>query len=394
MYTVPDLTFHRTDRSIVFVFGFSRGAYTAQLLSALVSDIGVVDLREEALENVEDELIFCGKIVEEWASEKGELTGVHLSAIKDYITPVPKIEAVALFDMVSALGTPTQLISKTKVKKFTFADTLRPSVQHAFHALAITEHRKNFPALVWKKIPNNGKQCWFVGHHTAIGAGPKAGVTVGNLTLIWMISQLRDIMGIDEHQLDKYLAESKPGAAFIPDSKKGKFKALGDYYRAPDVGSKTGNPGNEYIHLSARPQEFTGLTRIPTRGSSFKKVLVAMKHSTRGWTWKTTLDAEVPEDVPSAFETEKLNDIRDQVEQLGPFPESGKDPEGTHPTPDEPVAKKQKLPSGKKLEKNPVGGLNARSGRDAEVKPTVRGQKEAEAAFPKKLKKKKVLASS
>lgn len=339
-----------------------------------------------------DELIFCGKIVEEWASEKGKLTGKHLSAIKDYVTPVPKIEALAVFETVSSVGTLVQVEELKKSlakltpwnptpKKFTFADTLRDNVQYAFQALALCEHRKNFPAVVWKKIPNHGKQCWFVGYHSTIGSGPKAGVTVGNLTLIWMVSQLRNIMGIDEVQLESYLAaDSEPGAASIIDSYKGFFKAPGNYFRVDDVGSKAGNPGNEYIHMSAEKLEFRRLTRIPNRGLIFKKILKSRKKTAQGWIWTTSVDdKKVPEDVPLAFEKKHLDDIKKRIGALGSPPASEPNSEGTQSVQAvEPI-------------KNPK--LNARSGRDTGKKPTIRSQENAEAAAPKKKKKKQPVST-
>ena len=107
-------------------------------------------------------------------------------------------------------------------------------------------------------------------------------------------------------------------------------------------------------------------------------------------------EAEVPEDVPSDFEKEKLDGIKDQIELLGPFSASGTGPEGTQDAsttePPEPVASGSGVQSEdaetdavKKPVKNPK--LNVRSGRDTDKKPTIRKQEDAEAAAPKKKKK-------
>lgn len=83
-------------------------------------------------------------------------------------------------------------------------------MEHAFHALAIDEHRGPFSPTLWEQ-PNNPqklkvlKQCWFPGVHSNIGGSyPDAGIS--NISLAWMVSQLEDtdggILSFDAKYLD------------------------------------------------------------------------------------------------------------------------------------------------------------------------------------------------
>lgn len=80
---------------------------------------------------------------------------------------------------------------------FTFVDTVvSPLVQHAFHALALDEHRKHYTPTIWEKPegqnwPETLKQVWFTGNHTLIGGGNQTNNAMPNIALAWMINQLR-----------------------------------------------------------------------------------------------------------------------------------------------------------------------------------------------------------
>ena len=109
-----------------------------------------------------------------------------------------------------ALGIPVDF-SKDYVKPYSFVNTKVPQhVQHAFHALAIDEHRNLFSPTLWEQPDephrlNLLKQCWFPGSHSNIGGGwPDAGIS--NIALAWMISQLEEtdggILSFDPEYLD------------------------------------------------------------------------------------------------------------------------------------------------------------------------------------------------
>jgi hypothetical protein len=100
---------------------------------------------------------------------------------------------------LGALGIPLPWSAKN-VKPYSFVNTkVAQHVQHAFHALAIDEHRNLFSPTLWEQPDephklNVLKQCWFPGSHSNIGGSwPDAGIS--NISLAWMISQLEDTDG-------------------------------------------------------------------------------------------------------------------------------------------------------------------------------------------------------
>jgi hypothetical protein len=81
-----------------------------------------------------------------------------------------------------------------------------PIVEHAFQALALDEQRALDQPTVWEgpSGPNRLKvlkHCWLPGVHTNVGGGyDDAGNA--NITLAWMMSRLRDLLGFDEDYID------------------------------------------------------------------------------------------------------------------------------------------------------------------------------------------------
>jgi uncharacterized protein (DUF2235 family) len=94
-----------------------------------------------------------------------------------------KIKFVGVWDTVGSLGVPLGSAA-AKVRKYRFFDThLRLDNEHAFHALALDEHRKNFEPTLWTRTVRAGQagapdrpidhveQRWFVGAHANVGGG-------------------------------------------------------------------------------------------------------------------------------------------------------------------------------------------------------------------------------
>jgi Uncharacterized alpha/beta hydrolase domain (DUF2235) len=99
-------------------------------------------------------------------------------------------------------------------RAYGFHDTkLHPSIEYAFHALALDEHRRPFSPTLWslstppsdKSQPRTKKliQCWFPGMHINIGGGSsdvleeeKKHLTdmesMSNITYAWMVDRVRE----------------------------------------------------------------------------------------------------------------------------------------------------------------------------------------------------------
>lgn len=173
------------DDDELFIFGFSRGAYTARSLSGLICKCGV--LRLGAPLSIEQ--LYARYRIYDAPTIRSLLgkplpNGASLEErwLTAYSQPT-KVKFVGVWDTVGSLGLPVWSMA-AKVRKYRFLDThLRLDNEYAFHALALDEHRKNFEPTFWTRTDRVGhegaaerqidkvEQRWFVGAHANVGGG-------------------------------------------------------------------------------------------------------------------------------------------------------------------------------------------------------------------------------
>ncbi len=180
----------------IYLFGFSRGAYTVRAFAAFIAKCGVISSadcpNDKDLDQAIKELV---KAYHTAAREGTALqTDINLQSIDD-------IHFVGVWDTVSAVGAPfgfgfDWLIQR--LFKFYFSDLkLNDKVTYARQALALDDERKSFHPLVWDESEENNvegrlpriKQVWFAGVHSNVGGGyPKQGMSYEALD--WMLDEL------------------------------------------------------------------------------------------------------------------------------------------------------------------------------------------------------------
>jgi uncharacterized protein (DUF2235 family) len=169
----------------IFIFGFSRGAYTARSLSGLICKCGVLKLGAPlSIEQLyaRYRLYDATTIRTLLANGLPKDPSIEKQWLVKYSRPT-KIEFVGVWDSVGSLGHPLGSAA-SKVHKYRFLDThLRLDNEHAFQALALDEHRRNFEPTFWTKTVKAGQaaaadrpiekveQRWFVGAHANVGGG-------------------------------------------------------------------------------------------------------------------------------------------------------------------------------------------------------------------------------
>jgi len=177
----------------IYLFGFSRGAYTVRSLAGLIRASSIVR-REKmraiptAFENYRDREIGPDHSEAEWFREK--------NGWEDKV----EIEALCCWDTVGALGIPdlNRFLPFDEFfnRKHEFHDTkVSRMVKHALHALAIDERRKVFVNTPMTRNslgePYKGiHQCWFIGDHGGVGGGDVQKVGLSDIALGWMINTL------------------------------------------------------------------------------------------------------------------------------------------------------------------------------------------------------------
>ncbi len=178
----------------IYLFGFSRGAYTARSVAGFIRNCGI--LKKEHAHNIHDAFCFYKSGNDEDNPDSDKMKNYR----KRYSHPLLNIKFIGVWDTVGALGVPSPGLSilNNDFLELGFHDLkLSIFVQNAFHALAIDEKRKIFNAALWESSKNNGKpgfpaqrieQVWFPGVHSNIGGGYLKD-KLCNTTLLWMIDR-------------------------------------------------------------------------------------------------------------------------------------------------------------------------------------------------------------
>ncbi|MDJ0578980.1 DUF2235 domain-containing protein [Crocosphaera sp.] len=177
----------------IYLFGFSRGAYTVRSLAGLIYNSGLLkreNIRQipKAYEIYRDRLNEHkkpqGKTAREFRQEYA-----HGSPDK-YQVP---IKALCCWDTVASLGIP-DLISSLPLDEIineghSFHDhKVNSMVENAFHAVAIDENRHVFDVTLMEPS-QNVTQVWFPGTHGDVGGGSsERGLSDGALD--WMMEQV------------------------------------------------------------------------------------------------------------------------------------------------------------------------------------------------------------
>ncbi|KAG8166320.1 hypothetical protein KVR01_002009 [Diaporthe batatas] len=242
-------------RDRIFLFGFSRGAYIAQITAALVADLGVFNnqrFSDGPGNGKYHEIIH--KIVQIWIKHQGKMKPDTWADLKPYAhgLVLVDIEFLGLFDKVASVGMPDVGMANLQSTRFRFAEDVskRQRIRNAYHAAAISEHRNNFKPVLWKQGSANEhrqkvSQVWFPGYHTSIGGGSgKQGMMVDLIALVWMVSKCTGLAGVINEvnlvemiKLDGQHAGKWHGKD-IADSTKGMYAGLGDHYRQ-ELGSSS-----------------------------------------------------------------------------------------------------------------------------------------------------------
>ena len=189
----------------VFVFGFSRGAYTARSLAGLVSRCGLISLgaplsvkqlydryrRGNDVKTIRDLL----EVQDRSAFDTEERW------IVQYCLPID-IKFIGVWDTVAALVNDRHLTALTGGDHHFLDANLRKSERHAYHALAIDENRKVYDATMFTIYADKSKpfvqprnigdveQRWFCGSHGDVGGGNYSDL-VAQIPLKWLMSKAK-----------------------------------------------------------------------------------------------------------------------------------------------------------------------------------------------------------
>lgn len=177
------------DGDQIFLFGFSRGAFTARSIAGFIHNLGI--LKRNKFYKLNEAFDYYRDKSEEWKPESTNAINYQ----NENCWPTKDIHFVGVWDTVGALGAPYGIVLGwliDKIFKCGFHDTkLSSSIKSAYHALATDEHRWPFRPTRWTLDPDhqnnleNFQEKWFPGVHSDVGGG-YCETGLADIALEWM----------------------------------------------------------------------------------------------------------------------------------------------------------------------------------------------------------------
>lgn len=210
----------------VFLFGFSRGAFTVRSLAGMLYKVGLLPPDNDNL------IPYAAKLY----NIEGNIEVAH--GFRDTFSRRCPVHFIGVWDTVRSLA--------MNAGKRWHSHALNPEVKFGYQALAIDELRQDFPPCIWLEGPNDVaqgqviEQVWFPGHHADVG-GWHMDRGLANVSLHWMLGHAKNRgLRIDHAKLDARVANPHDK---IHASRRGLWRARGRHVRKIPKGSK--------VHTSA-----------------------------------------------------------------------------------------------------------------------------------------------
>ena len=147
--------YHRGD--YVYLFGFSRGAYTVRSLAGFVRNCGIIDTEKLAQgESVEAAVEEAFVLYRKRGDESAPSAQGSVDFRVEHSHPDFRITCIGVWDTVGSLGIPVGLAGRIMSHfRYGFHDvTLSSWVDCAFHAVAADERRRPFVPTLWLQRPD------------------------------------------------------------------------------------------------------------------------------------------------------------------------------------------------------------------------------------------------
>ena len=184
----------------LYIFGFSRGAYTARAVVALIHAYGLIGPGNDALVPYAIRLLWTYDLAR---TKKQRSAAFRLSAeFKKTLSSVRcEPHFLGLWDTVSSVGWIANPLSLPYTRRL-------PGVRTVRHAVAIDERRAFFRTnLVELKSGRDVQEVWFPGVHCDVGGGYRESESgLSKLSLKWMIGEARGAgLQFDDDRVDRIL---------------------------------------------------------------------------------------------------------------------------------------------------------------------------------------------
>jgi uncharacterized protein (DUF2235 family) len=177
----------------IYLFGFSRGAYTVRSLGGLIARFGLLSRQHIRLTPQAYDFYRLREADRHYQQKRQEAEQFQQTYKNDVA-----ITLLGCWDTVGSLGIPDQVpiipLDKWVNQRYRFHNTtLSSTIKHALHAVAVDEIRAVFDVTPMERSPQDEqplKQVWFPGDHGSVGGGREATTGLSDRTLVWMLDEI------------------------------------------------------------------------------------------------------------------------------------------------------------------------------------------------------------
>ena len=236
----------------LYLFGFSRGAYTARSVVGFIRNSGLLHRAHRQQHTRAYELYRSRKV----HPDDGEAQDFRRAYSIE-----PRIMLLGVWDTVGALGIPIRSLNWITRHRYQFHDVrLSRIVDTACHAVAIDEQRRQFRPALWEvgddADSDRVQQVWFAGVHCNVGGG-YADAGLSDLALEWMIGRAAECgLAFDTDHVRDNVSPSALG--MLRNSRKGLYRLSRRFVRPIESGS---------VHASAVERHHAGLEPMYASGN-------------------------------------------------------------------------------------------------------------------------------
>jgi uncharacterized protein (DUF2235 family) len=218
----------------VFLFGFSRGAYTVRAVASLLKLYGLLPAGNEAF------VPYAIRMMTGIDSAAGADNSGYFALAREFkeafdSAGLCKPHFVGVWDTVSSVGwiaNPLHLPYSAN----------NPDIAIGRHAVAIDERRAFFRTNLWRPVPNEPsgpvdlKQVWFPGVHADVGGGyPERESGLAKVALGWMIREAEAAgLLIDTDRKRRIMGEDGNGTYVPPDPTADMHVSLQGFWKAAE----------------------------------------------------------------------------------------------------------------------------------------------------------------
>ena len=208
----------------LFMFGFSRGAYTVRAVASLLHLYGLIRPDNEPLVPYATRMLLGIQRASPKNDQDQEAVKAYFELAGEFKAAMSGTECkpwfVGVWDTVASIGWVAHPLKLPYV-------TDNPDIEIGRHAIAIDERRSFFRNHLWRRGsdpklahgPRDVKQVWFPGVHGDVGGGyPENESGLAKLALEWMLDEAEPAgLLVDQRKRREILGQTGAGRYVRPD---------------------------------------------------------------------------------------------------------------------------------------------------------------------------------